>query len=666
MIPRLRPDSMIHMEWEAAAMEDSNIGAAWGQGDLSPGDRLGQYAIIAFLGAGGMGQVYLVRHEIQKTLHALKIIHPRHAGDPTFSERFKTELRSMARLDHPGIVHVTHSDEIDGRLLYVMDFVGVDEKNEVFDLEKALPKGARVPPSHVRGIGLQLAGALAAAHRAGIVHCDLKPANILLTSRDLGRARARIADFGLAAFLSGGAGTEPVGAPVLSVGDLPTSPGRTSGGTPGCMSPEQEEGRPVDARSDLFSLGAILYRMLTGRKLQGIPPPASEVVPGLDRRWDVVLLKCLEPDPDSRWQTAEELAAVIEAMPSGRTWLRPASVLATIVVGAGAATALWFFADGSDSRPPVQDEPLVASVSDAVPAIPPGEPPASPHAAETEIEPSASPAAIAPTSIPEAASAAIAPLASEAKAITSDSEPAAVTENAPEAEAQVLEDVLIADLGLALKPVPPGTITLGSDDGPADTRPAREVTFDQPFWMGRTEITQGQWEKIMGDRPAAFSEDDGPIESVDWYRCNDFCRELTRRQRDAGALAEGFEFRLPTEAEWEYACRGGSAAKAAESREAIAWHVRNSGDQPRPVAKTKPNAYGIHDMCGNVWEWCADGYRARYDQPEVSDEVVAHRVIRGGGWCSDDAFCHPSYRSRARPQTAHEAIGFRIVLARTK
>ena len=88
MIPRLRPDSMIHMEWEAAAMEDSNIGAAWGQGDLSPGDRLGQYAIIAFLGAGGMGQVYLVRHEIQKTLHALKIIHPRHAGDPTFSERF--------------------------------------------------------------------------------------------------------------------------------------------------------------------------------------------------------------------------------------------------------------------------------------------------------------------------------------------------------------------------------------------------------------------------------------------------------------------------------------------------------------------------------------------------------------------------------------------------
>jgi tRNA A-37 threonylcarbamoyl transferase component Bud32 len=292
--------------------------------ELAPGARLGRYEIVRLLGRGGMGQVYLARHELQRTLHAVKILPAEFAGKPGFVERFRTELRTMAAMQHPNVVHVTHSDEERGRYYLVMEFVAADGGGEPYDLEEALAEKGRFEPETVRRLALQLCEGLAHAHGQGVVHRDLKPANVLLTSKDLGKAaEARICDFGLARV----AGEEQVRALVaesmrrsLSLGDRSTFVERRREerssmgavlGTYGYMSPEQEEGRPADARSDLYALGVMLYRMLTGQRLRGMAKPASQVVPGLDPAWDEVIGKCLEHDPAARWQTAAELAAAL-------------------------------------------------------------------------------------------------------------------------------------------------------------------------------------------------------------------------------------------------------------------------------------------------------------------------------------------------------------------
>ena len=292
--------------------------------ELAPGTRLGRYGIVRLLGRGGMGQVYLARHELQKTLHALKILPSEFSGRPVFVERFRNELQTMARLQHPNVVHVQYSDVEGGRYYLVMDFVAVDGTEEPYDLEAALAMEGRLAPEIVRRLMLQLCDGLVHAHGHGVIHRDLKPANVLLTSKDLSAAAVRICDFGLAKM----AGEEEVRTLVSqrvkrALGDKSTFVEKRreqrSGtgsvlGTYGYMSPEQEEGRLADARSDLYALGVLLYRMLTGQRLRGLAKSASQLVAGLDPAWDAIIGKCLELDPAARWQTVGELRRVLEAL----------------------------------------------------------------------------------------------------------------------------------------------------------------------------------------------------------------------------------------------------------------------------------------------------------------------------------------------------------------
>ncbi len=206
--------------------------------------------------------------------------------------------------------------------------------------------------------------------------------------------------------------------------------------------------------------------------------------------------------------------------------------------------------------------------------------------------------------------------------------------------------------------IPAGKLRLGSEEGEADERPVRSVSL-RGFWMGRTEVTQGQWKSVMGDNPSAFKTgDDLPVESVDWDDVAAFIAKLNARG--------GARFRLPTEAEWERACKAGSDAQRYGEIGAIAWYRDNSEGATHPVRMKAPNAWGLYDMLGNVWEWCADWYdeKAYAAGPAADPKGPAsgtHRVGRGGSWYVAEAKVRASFRLGMEPTSKGMNLGFRLV-----
>jgi formylglycine-generating enzyme required for sulfatase activity len=241
-----------------------------------------------------------------------------------------------------------------------------------------------------------------------------------------------------------------------------------------------------------------------------------------------------------------------------------------------------------------------------------------------------------------------------------------------------IEDAL-AKLGPAPEPKSsPATLTLGLGKGVTmklvRIRPGKfmmgegkdlhEVTLSKPFYMGVTEVTQAQYEAVMGTNPSA-SDNRGPttpVTQVSWMDATDFCRKLSEKT--------GKVFRLPTEAEWEYACRAGSKARFSfgDSESALgdyAWYRGSRGGKPEPVAQKKPNAWGLYDMHGNVWEWCAD-WLADYPKGAVTDPQGPAsgyvRVLRGGSWCDVTVHCRAAHRRQADPGRRDKDDGFRVVV----
>ncbi|MBR3582027.1 MAG: formylglycine-generating enzyme family protein [Kiritimatiellae bacterium] len=194
---------------------------------------------------------------------------------------------------------------------------------------------------------------------------------------------------------------------------------------------------------------------------------------------------------------------------------------------------------------------------------------------------------------------------------------------------------------------PPGTFTMGSH------RDAHQVTLTEGFWMGKTEVTQAQWESVMGNNPSCFKGDNRPVESVSWNDCQQFCQKTG--------------LQLPTEAQWEYACRAGNTGEYAGTGnlDDMGWYDDNSGRGTHPVETKQPNAWGLYDMHGNVWECCADWY-GDYPSGAVTDpqgpSSGSGRVLRGGSWDRDASYCTSAYRySYLYPSNAYNNIGFRLV-----
>jgi formylglycine-generating enzyme required for sulfatase activity len=236
---------------------------------------------------------------------------------------------------------------------------------------------------------------------------------------------------------------------------------------------------------------------------------------------------------------------------------------------------------------------------------------------------------------------------------------------------------------------PPGSFRMGSpptepergnDEGPV------QVTLSRGFWMGKFEVTQAQWQQVMGTTLRQQNEKstikringegpEHPIYQVSAVEADEFCRKFTASERAAGRLPAGWEYRLPTEAQWEYPCRAGTATATAFGDRLGSDEANFDGSYPyngaakgpylketAPVGRYRANTWGLHDMHGNVWEWCADGFEARLagGVDPVGPSAAASRVIRGGGWGNAGGGCRSAFRIGFAPGDRISNLGFRV------
>jgi Tol biopolymer transport system component len=315
--------------------------------NISAGSRLGAYEIVGAIGAGGMGEVFRARDTRLGRDVALKFLPDDLAADPDRRARFDREARALAALNHPGIVSIYAIETEGGQPFIAMECV------EGRVLTDVIPKGG-LPLDRLLAIATQVAGAVAAAHTHGIVHRDLKPANVMVGPRDL----VKVLDFGLAKLRDRERGPDLGAAETVAPAQDITGEGRILG-TVAYMSPEQAEGRAVDARSDIFSLGVLFYEMAVGERpfkgdtslsvlsaiLRESPRPLLEVNPSLPRELARVVRRCLAKDPDERYQSTADLRSDLDdlrqASHSGELRL-PASVPAP----SRAASRRWPLAAG--------------------------------------------------------------------------------------------------------------------------------------------------------------------------------------------------------------------------------------------------------------------------------------------------------------------------------
>jgi formylglycine-generating enzyme required for sulfatase activity len=247
----------------------------------------------------------------------------------------------------------------------------------------------------------------------------------------------------------------------------------------------------------------------------------------------------------------------------------------------------------------------------------------------------------------------------------------------------------VNSIGMMFVHVPAGSFPMGcgeSDDACLhDEKPRHLVTIKQPFYLGRFEVTQGQWAAVMGTRPSTFKGDDLPVENVSWNDAQEFIRRLN-------ALEKTDKYRLPTEAEWEYAARAGSMTKFsfdATSAGEYAWFWDNSNSMTHPVGEKLPNPLGVYDMHGNVWEWVQDWYGEdwyvyllasspgnplRGTQSRLKDEQGLainpsgpsegiYRVLRGGSWSNDLRYLRSAHRHGYPPNVRRANLGFRLAIS---
>ena len=567
-----------------------------------------QHEIRGILGRGGMGAVYKGWQKSLERHVAIKILPPGFDdGVSDFTERFKREAKAMAQLKHPGIVAVYDAGTTPGGLLYfIMECI------EGTDVQKLVSERGRIEVGEALRITDHVCNALGYAHAHGVIHRDIKPSNIMIEAD----GDVKVADFGLAK--STNAATT-----MLTMSNVAM-------GTPDFMAPEAMAGAAnADHRADIYAVGVMLYQMLTGRLPRGKYDSPSRIVPGLDTRLDRIVDRALQPKPESRYASAREMSAALEPIirRTGRrrdargagTAPRKKALITGIAAAAvlGSAAVLVYFAlwrnDGAGG----------------------GTPPAGREAVE----------------------------------------PRFATKDAP----------FVNTLGQEFVPVP-GTQVLF----------CRWETRVRDYGAyAKTNAVDDSWkkqEKKIGTSfvPVSIAPE-YPVCGVNWDDARAFCKWLTEKEAAEGRLPKGMSYRLPMDAEWSRAV-GLATEEGATPQER---HKKNLKDYPwgtefppppprvgnyadsayheqlptsswiegytdgfaltAPVGSFPPDQFGIHDLGGNVWEWCEDFF----------EPGGTKHVGRGASWVNtpgDKGSLFSSYRMDEAPEKRQRDIGFRVVL----
>jgi formylglycine-generating enzyme required for sulfatase activity len=624
--------------------------------------KFGRYQIWNKIGAGGLGTVYLAVDTALGRRVALKVPHL-NEDDPHAVQRFQREARLAAGIAHPNICPVFEVGEIDGVHYFTMPYIEGESLGAQIDRDHPWP------PGRAAALVCKLARALGEIHRRGILHRALKPPNILMRGGE-----PVLLDFGL---------TGANRARILTEGRAADSPAY--------LSPEQLEADSsrIGPASDVYSLGVLLYQLATGqtpcaedrplvvsgRIVQGPTLPPSSLHPELDEAFDALCLKALARVPEDRFPSMDDFADALERYqaeapdslslpleeeitaqqpselpthcPRGPLGIT-AGVLVCILLGAAVTSFVALMTQGSATG----NQPAQSGVQD--PSLRSPAPPVK------------------------------SPVAPEAR------------------------NSFYNGLGMRMVWVQPGKFRMGAAD-PRQDGPPHEVEITRAFAVASHEVTLGQFAAFVADTGhVTDAEKDGnawgfdsktgryvrgrqyswgyvgwsqteshPVVNVSWNDAMSFCAWLRRK--------ENAVYDLPTEAEWEYVCRAGASGRyhCGDDAESLV-HVGNVADAsyhrrfPRgttvrgddghvftaPVGQFAPNAWGLYDMHGNVWEWCKDGRRTYQDQAikDPSGPAAGARVLRGGSWFDGPGKCCCTSRS-ARTTTGHNLhIGFRVVL----
>ncbi len=659
-----------------------------------------RYRIIRKLGQGSFGAVYLAWDEELETNKALKIIPEALSNDHEAMRSLRKEASIMIKLNHKNIVRVYdfhHHSEIK----YIdMEYV---EGQSLAELKLAQPDN-KFTEEKVKQYALQIAEGLAYAHNKKVIHKDIKPQNILLTKEGV----VKLMDFGIA---------ETVHSSMSRLKNTGSS------GTLVYMSPEQLRGKDVGREADIYSLGATLYELLSGHPpfYQGdityqIINEKPEPLAGVSQRMNTIILKCLEKEREKRFSDAGTL---IKALQTKET---PAA--ATPQGDTKAETQKEIRKETKTPPPQVSVPPATGNGNNrkrlllyGIPAIV-----VVLLLVFFFLYHRAVPVTI--TSVPSGARLQV---DGEYKGETPLTIPLSFDTHRFKLQAEKYKDFETTrtithttnNIKFSLKPVvypatytskvagiemvfvKGGTFKMGctgeqSDCGD-DEKPVHTVTMDD-FYMGKYEVTvarfkkfidatgyetdaekngyswiwDGEWKKkngvdwrcdVKGNRRNS-STYNNPVINVSWNDAVAFCKWLSKET--------GQHYRLPTEAEWEYAARGGnrsSGYKYAGSNniDQVAWYWENSGKKTHPVGQKKPNELGIYDMSGNVWEWCSDWYGKNYygSSPQNNPQGPSsgsYRVARGGSWSYYARDCRVAYRYGLSPGFRIIYLGFRLVL----
>ena len=647
-------------QWDATTVVPLNPGMEIGT--TLPDGHNRRYLIGKLLGKGGWGVVF--RAQDRKFTPprdvAVKAIFNTATDDAKALKRIERETRLGMELAHPGVVRIWDFDVYHDIYFLVMELVDGGNLN-TFLAEK---EGEKLQLSEALPILKDLAEGLDYLHKKGIVHRDLKPSNLLWHSAE---KRFKITDFGM---------SQTARQSILKMTRVTT----LISGTDPYMAPEIWDAADPSNAGDFYALGIIAYEILSGDTpfqgpnfLHQHQKIAAKPITGLPDYANNAIFKMLAKSPGDRFSSASDfyLALSTEPFPVCPECGESKDVKRFTCTRCGRKELCQdhkvngkYCPDCGDK---IVDEKRLAEEQ---------------HKREVESErlskDKPTPTPVTPVIKRESAIVQTMPKKSRAWVFSSVLFSIlvllyfAVIQPYQQKEAEDRRrrtPVALTDgplTGMKFAFIPGGSFQMGSNDGTEDEKPVHTVNIGS-FQMMTTEVTQAMWEQVMGDNPSNFKGSVRPVESVSWEDIQEFLKKLNTQY-------PGRSYRLPTESEWEYACRAGtttrfSSGSSDSDLDRVGWYSGNSGDKTHPVGQKQPNAWGLYDMHGNVWEWCEDVWHEDYNGAPTDGSAwtkggnQGRRVLRGGSWYGSPKYCRSAFRGRYGAVGSNDVVGFRLVFA---